>query len=101
VTSGEPSDADAGPDGGDDGEESPQGSVPEGGTDTGDDFRPPLDSLEYPLTTNDLRKRYRQYRVDTDSGSQALPELLDPADGETFGSPAEVRERIEQLADRA
>lgn len=80
--------------------EGPEGSVPEGGTDAHDDFQPPLESQEYPVTTSELRKEYGQYRVDTDAGAKPLKELLEPADGETFGSADEVRGRIEKLADR-
>jgi hypothetical protein len=39
--------------------------------------------------------------VDTDEGTTPLAELLEPADGETFGSADEVRGRIEKLADRS
>lgn len=77
----------------------PEGSVPEGGTGE-TDFDPPLESHEYPVTTDQLRKAYGEYRVDTDDGSTALAELLEPADGETFGSADEVRDRIERLTDR-
>lgn len=78
----------------------PGGDVPEGSTDAGDDFEPPLESREYPVTTDELRKAYGEYRVDTDAGPKPLKELLEPADGETFGSAEEVRGRIEKLADR-
>lgn len=78
----------------------PEGSVPEGGVDARDDFEPPLETREYPVTTDELRSAYGEYRVDTDAGSKALTDLLEPADGETFGSPDEVRRRIEKLADR-
>lgn len=78
----------------------PEGSVPEGGTDEYADFQPPLESREFPVTTSELRKAYGEYRVDTDAGSKPLKELLEPADGETFGSPDEVRGRIDKLATR-
>lgn len=81
----------------------PEGSVPEGGTDpeTYGDVEPPLETREYPVTTDELRKAYGEYRVDTDAaGTKPLKELLEPAEGETFGSPAEVRERIETLSER-
>lgn len=64
------------------------------------DFRPPLESKEFPVTTNELCEEYGEYRVDTDAGAKPLKELLEPADGETFGGPDEVRGRIEKLADR-
>ncbi|PSP98705.1 hypothetical protein BRC89_07585 [Halobacteriales archaeon QS_4_70_19] len=47
-----------------------------------------------------LRKAYGEYRVDTDAGPKPLKELLEPADGETFGSADQVRRRVEELADR-
>ena len=78
----------------------PEGDVPEGGTERLDDFQPPLESQEFPTTTDELRHEYGDYRVDTDAGPKPLKELLEPADGETFGSAAEVRKRIEALADR-
>jgi hypothetical protein len=78
----------------------PDGDVPEGGTGRFDDFQPPLESREYPTTTDELRDEYGDYRVDTDAGTKPLKELLEPADGESFGSPDEVRRRIEALADR-
>lgn len=78
----------------------PGGSVPEGGTDAGGDFEPPLEAREFPVTTDELTTTYGDYRVDTDDGSERLAELLEPADGETFGSPDEVRRRIDGLADR-
>ena len=78
----------------------PDGDVPEGGTAGFDDFTPPLESREYPTTTDELRHAYGDYRVDTDAGPKPLKELLEPADGETFGSAAEVRARIAELADR-
>ena len=102
VTRGEPGEADAGaasdaPE--DAAVEEHEGDVPEGGT-GGDDFEPPLETREYPVTTDELRREYGEYRVDTDAGSKPLKELLEPADGETFGSADEVRDRIEKLADR-
>ena len=80
--------------------EEPERSVPEGGTDAHDDFQPPLETKEFPVTTGELRKEYGEYRVDTDAGTKPLKELLEPAEGETFGSADEVRGRIEKLADR-
>lgn len=114
VTSGEPNDADAP---GTEVEESQRtGDVPTGdpdadGPDAGaaddagadrdvGDFDPPLESREYPVTTGELRKAYGEVRVDTDAGPKPLKELLEPADGETFGSADEVRGRIRKLADR-
>jgi hypothetical protein len=77
----------------------PEGSVPEGGTGEAD-FDPPLEAHEYPVTTDELRRAYGEYRVDTDAGPKPLKELLEPADGETFGSAEAVRRRLEKLADR-
>jgi len=81
----------------------PDGSVPEGGTggEVGGGFEPPLERRESPVTTDELRTACGEYRVETDAaGTKPLTELLEPADGEVFGSPAEVRERIQTLAAR-
>lgn len=57
-----------------------------------------LDDEEYPLTADELRAEYADHEVETDEGTERLEELLEPAEGETFDSPAEVRERLRELA---
>lgn len=52
---------------------------------------------EYPLTADELRAEYAEYRVETDSGTERLEDVLEPAEGETFDSPEEVRRRLREL----
>lgn len=54
---------------------------------------------DYPLTTDELRAEYAEYEVETDHGTERLEDLLEPAEGETFDSPAEVRARLHELAE--
>ena len=53
---------------------------------------------EYPLTADELRAEYPDHEVRTDDGTERLEDLLAPAEGETFDSPAEVRERLHDLS---
>ena len=57
-----------------------------------------LDDEEYPLTADELRAEYADYEVATDEGTERLEDLLEPAEGETFDSPTEVRERLNELS---
>lgn len=58
-----------------------------------------LGDEEYPLTADELRAEYAEYEVATDRGPERLEDLLEPAEGETFDSPAEVRERLHELSE--
>ena len=58
-----------------------------------------LDAEEYPLTADELRAEYADHEVETDRGTERVADLLEPAEGETFDSPAEVRERLNELAE--
>lgn len=66
----------------------------------GDESEPEdvLADEDYPLTTDELRAKYADYEVDTDHGTERLEELLEPAEGETFESPTEVRRRLHELS---
>lgn len=57
-----------------------------------------LDDEEYPITGETLREKYAEFEVETDEGSEPLERLLEPAEGESFESPEQVRERLRELA---
>jgi hypothetical protein len=67
----------------------------------GDEAEPEdvLKDQEYPLTADALRAEYAEQEVVTDHGTERLEDLLEPAEGETFDSPAEARERLRELAE--
>ena len=67
----------------------------------GDEAEPAdiLADEEYPLTADELRAEYAEHEVETDSGTERLEDVLAPAEGETFDSPAEVRRRLHELAE--
>lgn len=65
-----------------------------------DQLDKPLETQEYPTTTNELVEAYGDHDIETQHGTKSLEEVLASTDDQTFDSADDVRSRILGLIHR-
>lgn len=57
-------------------------------------FGAQLEEQTYPITTDELLERYREYELDLPAGTQTVEEIFTPLQNEQYDSAAAVRQTV-------